>query len=125
MERALSQRALLVEDHDLLAQMVTEALRAEGVEVDRTVPGSAAGVLAAADATRHGLVLLDVDHTDERDEPHELIAQLHARGLRVVALVDSADAERSALDGGVSRVVRTDQDASTFRDAVGIRARRS
>lgn len=123
MERVLSERALLVESHDLLAQMVTKALRGEGVEVERVRSGSPAEILDAAKSGRHGLVVLDADRSGPSDETYELIAQLHARDLVVVALTDSAEVAQSALDRGANRVVRPDEGVASLRSALGMRTR--
>lgn len=124
MAHVASARALLVESHDLLAQAVTKALRGEGVEVERVPSGSPAEILDAVDGGRHGVVVLDADRSGAPDETSELIAQLHARDLVVVVLTDSPEVAQSALDRGASRVVRPDQGAAAFREALGIRARR-
>lgn len=125
MEHRPSQRVWLVSDHDLLAQTVTRRLRAEGVEVDRAPSGSSAELLDVAGQGPHDLVVLDADHADERDDLHELIDGLRARGLVVVVLTDAAEVGQAALERGASRVVRPDQGAAAFREALGIPARRA
>lgn len=128
----LADRALLVESHDLLAQTVTTALRGEGLEVERAPSGSAAEILHAADGGGHGLVVLDADRAGAPDNVAgtpdnvtELVAQLHARGLVVVVLTDSAEVAQSALDQGAWRVVRPHQGAASLRGALGLRTRRA
>lgn len=121
----LADRALLVESHDLLAQTMTKALRGEGVEVERAPSGSAAEILHAADGGGHGLVVLDADHAGGPDSLSALVGQLHARGLIVVVLTDSAEVTQSALEQGARRVVRPDQGAASLRGALGLRTRRA
>lgn len=125
MEPRLSEHALLVSGHDLLAQTITRSFRAEGIQVDRTSLDSTEQILEAADEGRQGLAVLHADHAGEGGDLHQLVAGLRARGLAVVVLTDSAEIEQSALEQGASHVVHPSQGAASLRHALGMRARRA
>lgn len=122
MERVIAERALLVEDHDLLAQMMTRALNFEGVEVDRAPSGSLADVLGAVDQGGYSLVVLDADRAGADGDVQKLITGLHAPGRVVVVLTDSADVGKSARNGGASCVVAPNQGANAWRTVLGLEA---
>src|SRR4051812_13353633 len=90
-----NRTVMLVEDHELMAQGLTLALRAEGFTVEVVRPPSAENVLAAAAQLRPGLVLLDLD-LGEGGSGLPLIAPLRAGGAEVMMLTGVTDRLRLA-----------------------------
>ena len=87
----MTARILIVEDHELLAQSVTYALRAEGMDVERVDEISPEHVLAAAQRFEPTVVLLDL-HLDSGGETGlDLIEPLRDRGAFVVMVTGETD----------------------------------
>lgn len=86
-------RVILIEDHDLLAQTLQVALKAEDVEVVRVWGEDRADLLAQSRVLAPGLLLLDFDLGDNIGVAFGLIEPLSAAGLTVVMLTG----ERNSL----------------------------
>jgi DNA-binding NarL/FixJ family response regulator len=89
-------RVLVVEDHQLLAQSVVLALKAEGFAVDLADGLDAAGIMDAAEASRPDVVLLDLDIGGDLGTSLSIIAPLKATGARVVMVTGVTDRARLA-----------------------------
>jgi DNA-binding NarL/FixJ family response regulator len=88
-------KVLIVEDHELLAQSLTFALQADGIDVARCPELGAEAVLASADRFAPDLVLLDLD-LGEEGSSLPLIEPLRAQGAEVVMLTGVTDRQRLA-----------------------------
>jgi DNA-binding NarL/FixJ family response regulator len=101
-------RAVLVDDHQLLAQSLALALRLEGMDcavADLTDPVALVrDVLAGPPA----LVLLDLDLGGAIGDGADLVAPFVGAGCRVLVVSGSTDPEQvcRALEAGASGVVR-------------------
>lgn len=95
-DRARPARVLLVEDHRLLAQSLTMALRAEGIEAAEAPLGSHEAILTAARVGRYEVILLDLDLGQGLGDSLSLLEPLQATGARVVMLTAVTDQERLA-----------------------------
>ena len=102
----MNTRVLIVEDHELLAQSLSFALRADGIAVEVAVDLDPERVLAAAARFSPTVVLLDF-HLGECVTSVPLIAPLRARGAAVVMVTGEADPVRLAecLEAGATGVV--------------------
>lgn len=100
-------RALLVEDHELLAQSLSWALTEEGVEAEHAAIDSAEAVIEQARAGAFDVVLLDLD-LGGLGSGLDLIRPLQATGARVVMLTAVTDEIRLAecVEAGALGVVR-------------------
>lgn len=79
-------RVIMIEDHDLLAQTMQVALKAEDVEVVRVWGESRDELLTQARSLTPGLLLLDFDLGDNIGVAFGLIEPLTDTGLSVVML---------------------------------------
>ncbi|MBW3605507.1 MAG: LuxR C-terminal-related transcriptional regulator [Actinobacteria bacterium] len=79
-------RVILIEDHDLLAQTLQVALKAEDVEVVRVWGEDRVDLLAQSRVLAPGLLLLDFDLGDQIGVAFGLIEPLTTAGLTVVML---------------------------------------
>lgn len=84
-------KVLLVEDHDLIAQGVAIALRAEGFDAVVADDLSPEAVLRRVEDDQPAVVLLDLHLDDVGGTGLPLIAPLTARGARVVVLTGVTD----------------------------------
>lgn len=100
-------RALLVEDHALLAQSLSWALTEEGVEAEHAALDSVEAVIERASAGAYDVVLLDLD-LGELGSGLDLIEPLQATGARVIMLTGVTDEMRLAecVEAGALGVVR-------------------
>jgi DNA-binding NarL/FixJ family response regulator len=89
-------RVLIVDDHGLLAQSLTFALRAEGLHVERCSEISREGILDFVERCRPELVLLDLDVGGALGSSLSLIPALTAQGANVVMLTGVTDRVRLA-----------------------------
>ena len=87
---------LIVDDHGLLAQSLTFALRAEGVRVERSTEISSEAILEAVEAQRPDVVLLDLDLGEDAGTSLPLIAPIREFGSKVVTLTGVTDRVRLA-----------------------------
>jgi DNA-binding NarL/FixJ family response regulator len=108
---------VVVEDHELLAQSLTYALRAEGLKVATCVDLAPAAVVELVQAQRPRLVLLDLD-LGEHGSSVTLIDQCVEAGARVVMLTAVTDRARLArcIEAGAVGVVGK---AQPLEDLVG------
>lgn len=114
----MSARVLIVEDHELLAQSLLYALRAEGLEVDAIKPATTDEILKTAEDLRPTVVLLDLDLGGEIGSSLPLIAPLEALGAQVMMVTGVTDRVRLAecLEAGATGLI----DKSTpFDELVG------
>ena len=88
-KRALT--ALIVEDHALIGQGLTAALRAEGVITETLCPASPGEVMEAAARLQPDVVLLDLNLGDGVGSGLPFIAPLRAAGACVVILTGSTN----------------------------------
>jgi DNA-binding NarL/FixJ family response regulator len=113
-------RAVLVDDHRLLAQSLALALGLEGVSC--TVPdlGDPVALLAGIQADAPDLVLLDLDLGGAIGDGSTLVAPLVASGCRVLVVSASADRELvgRALERGAVGVVNKCVAFDALLDAV-------
>lgn len=87
---------LVVEDEKLLAQIMVQHLRAQGVHIDEGPLDSRDAILAAAREHPYDLVLLDLDLGDRLGYSTGLIQPLRQTGARVAMLTAVDDRERHA-----------------------------
>jgi two-component system, NarL family, nitrate/nitrite response regulator NarL len=91
----MTDRIVLVEDHGLIAQTVSAALHANGVEVAVINAPSTPDLVAAVMEERPTLVLLDLDLGDGHDSMHA-IGPLRDAEIPVVMLTGVSDPIRRA-----------------------------
>lgn len=103
------KRILLAEDNDLNAEITMEILKQAGFEIDRAQDGRAAvEMLAAADADRYQLVLMDVQmpvmNGYEAARTIRAIPDFRKAGIPILALTANAFEEdrREALRAGMN-----------------------
>lgn len=103
----MSARVLIVEDHELLAQSLLYALRAEGLEVDAIKPATTEEILRTAEEVRATVVLLDLDLGGEIGTSLPLIAPLEALGAQVMMVTGVTDRVRLAecLEAGATGLI--------------------
>lgn len=92
----MGARLLIVEDHDLLAQSLEIALRADGFTVDRLRDPGSVDIVAAVDERRPDVVLLDLDIGGALGSTLPLIPALRQSGARIVMLTGITDRIRLA-----------------------------
>lgn len=112
-------RVLIVEDHELLAQSLAFALRADGLEVQQLGVPDPESVLEQAEAFAADLVLLDLELGQGVGSGVSLIEPLRERGARVVMLTGVTDEVRLAecVEAGAVGIVRKSE---PFDRLVGI-----
>lgn len=95
---------LIVDDHELLAESLAWALRAEGFEVAVVPPTSAEAVLEAAAKHEPQVALLDLDLGRPMGSSLPLIAPLRSSGVLVVVVTGVSDRVRLAecLEAGAA-----------------------
>lgn len=98
---------LIVEDHDLLAQSLLYALRAEGVPAEALKPGTKEQILEVAAELRPGVVLLDLELGGEIGDSITLIAPLEELGAQVMMVTGVTDRVRLAecLEAGATGLI--------------------
>jgi DNA-binding NarL/FixJ family response regulator len=89
-------RVLVVEDHALLAQSVTLALKAEGFEVHMATQLDAASIVQTAQEKRPDVILLDLDIGGALGTSLSIITPLQDTGARVVMVTGVTDSARLA-----------------------------
>jgi two-component system, NarL family, nitrate/nitrite response regulator NarL len=93
---AATADVLIVDDHGLLAQSLTFALRAEGLQVDRCRELTGPAIVGAVESAQPDVVLLDLDLGGEVGASTELIPTLREAGSSVVMLTGVTDRTRLA-----------------------------
>lgn len=98
---------LIVEDHELLAQSLVLALRAEGLDAETVKPTSAERVVEVAGRLRPTVVLLDLELGGEIGTSIPLIAPLNALGAQVVMVTGVTDRARlgECLEAGATGLI--------------------
>ena len=106
-DRATATSVLIVEDDELIAHAVTQALRAAGVEAETCRATSSDRIVEEVRAERAPVVLLDVLHAGCGDGAPELVRSLRALGVEVLAFTDSTDRLLlgAVVEAGASDVV--------------------
>lgn len=103
----MNASVLIVEDHELLAQSLRYALRAEGLEAESIKPTTTEAVLKAAHELRPTVVLLDLDLGGEIGSSIPLIAPLEKLGLLVMMVTGVTNRVRLAecLEAGAAGLI--------------------
>jgi DNA-binding NarL/FixJ family response regulator len=103
-------RAVLVDDHRLLAQTMALALGLEGIDCSVAELHDRASLVRDVVEGAPALVLLDLDLGGVIGDGSELVAPFVEAGCRVLVVSGSSDVEQvaRALDAGASGVVRKD-----------------
>ncbi|MPZ72838.1 MAG: response regulator [Nitriliruptorales bacterium] len=98
---------LIVEDHELLAQSLVFALRAEGIRAEMLTPDSAEQIVKTAEELRPTVVLLDLDLGGEIGDSVPLIAPLEDIGAQVMMVTGVTDRVRLAkcLEAGATGLI--------------------
>ena len=111
---------LIVEDHDLLAQSLLFALRAEGVTAEALKPVSFEQILQVAAELRPGVVLLDLELGGEMGDSIPLIAPLEELGAQVMMVTGVTDRVRLAecLEAGATGLINKSTPFDQLVDAV-------
>jgi DNA-binding NarL/FixJ family response regulator len=114
-----SKRILIVEDHELLSQGVSLALKASGYEVTTSIETSLEGIRRLATETAPDLVLLDLQLGDI-GAGHDVIGPLSALGAAVLILTGVTDeAELGAcIEAGAVGVVAKSSPFDTLLDSI-------
>lgn len=112
-------RVLIIEDHELLAQTLTVALRADGLDVVLPDELTHEAVLAAADATRPTVALLDL-HLGSSVSGMALIGPLRERGIAVVMCTGERDELQlaEAVEAGAIGVVAKSSSFEELEQAI-------
>lgn len=107
----MSQRIFIVEDHELLAQSLGFALRADGFEVETASELTPEAVQARAAELQPGVVLLDLDLGDEIGSALPLIRPLRELGALVLMVTGVTDRARlgECVSAGAIGVVAKSQ----------------
>jgi two-component system, NarL family, nitrate/nitrite response regulator NarL len=115
----VAQRIAIVEDHGLIAQTVATALTASGREVDIVPPPADGDLLAVIGASRHDLVLLDLDLGPWGDST-TMIGRVAEAGVAVVMVTGVDDPVRRAacVAAGAVGVVSKSSGFDALLDAV-------
>jgi len=108
---------LIVDDHELLAESLAWALRAESFAVNVVTPTSPQAILEAAEHTRPDVVLLDLDLGRHVGSAVPLIGPLRSCGTLVVIVTGVTDRHRLAecLEAGAAGLLPK---ATAFEDLV-------
>ena len=103
----LNASVLIVEDHELLAQSLLFALRAEGLEVESIRPTTTDAIIKTAEELRPTVVLLDLDLAGEIGTSLPLIDPLEKLGAQVMMVTGVTDRVRLAecLEAGATGLI--------------------
>ncbi len=113
-------RLLLVEDHELLAQSLAVAARAEGMEVHAVQPASDQDVIDAVERHRPDLVLLDLDLGEAVGSGDRFVPAMRAQGAQVLVVsgVEDPDVIAAALESGALGFVHKSQPFDDLLEAI-------
>lgn len=116
----MGTRVLIVEDHELLAQSLVFALRADGFDVHESKTLQGSGILEAAAELEPDVVLLDLDIGGDLGSSVPLIQPLHEHGACVVMLTGITDRVRLAecVEAGAIGIVSKSEPFDRLVDAV-------
>lgn len=100
----MNDSVLIVEDHELLAQSLVYALRAEGLEAQTFAPTSAEHILKVAEQRRPDVVLLDLELGGDIGSSLDLVRPLTDQGAAVMMVTGVTDRLRLAecLEAGAT-----------------------
>ena len=100
----MNDSVLIVEDHELLAQSLVYALRAEGIDAQTFAPSSTEQVLSFAEERRPDVVLLDLELGGEIGSSLDLVRPLTDQGAAVMMVTGVTDRVRLAecLEAGAT-----------------------
>ena len=103
----MTASVLIIEDHELLAQSLLFALRAEGLTVESIKPTTADLILKTADELRPTVVLLDLDLGGDVGSSLPLIEPLERLGAQVMMVTGVTDRVRLAecLEAGATGLI--------------------
>lgn len=98
---------LIIEDHELLAQSLVFALRAEGLKAETLKPDTREQILQSADELRPTVVLLDLELGGAIGSSVSLIEPLEALGAQVMMVTGVTDRVRLAecLEAGATGLI--------------------
>lgn len=116
----MSTKLLIVEDHDLLAQSLEIALRADGFVVERVPEPGNVDVVAAVREHKPDVVLLDLDIGGAMGSSLPLIPALREEGVRIVMLTGITDRVRLAecVEAGAMGIVGKHEPIERLLDGV-------
>lgn len=116
----MGARILIVEDHDLLAQSLQLALRADGFTVELVTELTADGVLKQAHELRPEVVLLDLALGDDVGSSVPLIKPLRDLGASVVMVTGEEDRARlgECVEAGAIGIVAKSSSFDLLIEAV-------
>lgn len=102
---------LVVEDHQLLAQLIVHQLRTEGVDADQAPLDSHEHVLDAARRKAYRVVLLDLDLGRELGDSVSLVEPLRQTGAQVAMLTAIEEQHRHAecVEAGAIGIIKKDR----------------
>ena len=103
----MSASVLIIEDHELLAQSLVFALRAEGVDADTLKPETTDQILKVAEERRPTVVLLDLELGGEIGDSIPLIGPLEELGAQVMMVTGVTNRVRLAecLEAGATGLI--------------------
>lgn len=103
----MNASVLIVEDHELLAQSLVFALRAEGVEAETLKPETGDQILEVAADLRPTVVLLDLELGGEIGDSIPLIGPLEQLGAQVMMVTGVTNRVRLAecLEAGATGLI--------------------
>ena len=103
----MTASVLIIEDHELLAQSLVFALRAEGVQTETLKPMTTEQVLKVAEELRPTVVLLDLELGGEIGDSIPLIAPLEELGAQVMMVTGVTNRVRLAecLEAGAMGLI--------------------
>lgn len=103
----MNARILIVEDHELMAESLQFALRADGFEVEISADKQADAIIKSADRFRPGVVLLDLDLGPGIGSAVPLIRPLRDLGASVVMVTGEGNRARlgECIEAGALGIV--------------------
>lgn len=103
----MNASVLIIEDHELLAQSLAFALRAEGVDTETLKPETSDQILKVAGDLRPTVVLLDLELGGQIGESIPLIAPLEELGAQVMMVTGVTNRVRLAecLEAGATGLI--------------------
>lgn len=120
--RAVSPtRVLLVDDHELLGQILSHALRAAGLAAELVARPTLEEVSACIERQRPDVALLDLDLGPSHGSGLGLVPALRDAGVAVIMLTGTRDrlALGECLEAGALAIVGKDEPLDSLLDAIG------
>lgn len=111
---------LIVEDHELLSQSLSLALRSEGVDIVVVHPSSSPQVLDAVRRHEPAILLLDLDLGPGIDTGESLVPAIIDLGVRVLVVTGTTESARigRAVEAGAEGFVHKSSGFQSLLDAV-------